>query len=87
MFKLCFVRIISLTPNIALLQDLFDFIASSLKEFIDKGNDSEVLLGGKRDLGFTFSFPTKQNSISSGVLIKWTKGFSIGDMVSWMMST
>ncbi|KAL0550824.1 hypothetical protein IC582_009888 [Cucumis melo] len=61
--------------------DLFDFIASSLKEFIDKGNDSEVLLGGKRDLGFTFSFPTKQNSISSGVLIKWTKGFSIGDMV------
>ncbi|XP_038900310.1 hexokinase-3 isoform X2 [Benincasa hispida] len=61
--------------------DLFDFIASSLKEFIDKGNDSEVLLGGRRDLGFTFSFPTKQNSISSGVLIKWTKGFSIGDMV------
>ncbi|XP_022153069.1 hexokinase-3-like [Momordica charantia] len=61
--------------------DLFDFIASSLKEFIDKGKDSEVLLGGRRDLGFTFSFPTKQTSISSGVLIKWTKGFSIGDMV------
>ncbi|XP_022944736.1 hexokinase-3-like isoform X1 [Cucurbita moschata] len=61
--------------------DLFDFIASSLKEFIDKGNDSEALLGGRRDLGFTFSFPTKQNSISSGMLIKWTKGFSIGDMV------
>ncbi|XP_022958676.1 hexokinase-3-like [Cucurbita pepo subsp. pepo] len=61
--------------------DLFDFIASSLKEFIDKGNDSEVLLGGRRDLGFTFSFPTKQTSISSGVLIKWTKGFSIEDMV------
>ena len=68
------------------MQDLFDFIASSLKEFIDKGNDSEVLLGGRRDLGFTFSFPTKQTSISSGVLIKWTKGFSIEDMVSWMVS-
>lgn len=36
-----------------------------------------------RELGFTFSFPVKQLSVSSGTLIKWTKGFSIPDMVSW----
>ncbi|PSR95417.1 Hexokinase-3 like, partial [Actinidia chinensis var. chinensis] len=33
------------------------------------------------ELGFTFSFPVKQTSVSSGILIKWTKGFAIEDMV------
>lgn len=62
-------------------KDLFDFIASSLKEFVEReGDDSETSLT-RRELGFTFSFPVKQTSISSGVLIKWTKGFDIEDMV------
>lgn len=65
------------------LQDLFDFIASSLKEFIEKeGDGSELSLDRRMELGFTFSFPVKQTSVSSGILIKWTKGFSIVDMVS-----
>ncbi|XP_028187513.1 hexokinase-3-like [Glycine soja] len=63
-------------------EDLFDFIASSLKEFIEKeGNASELSLDRRRELGFTFSFPVKQMSVSSGILLKWTKGFSIVDMV------
>lgn len=61
-------------------QDLFDFIASSLQQFVEKEENSpEVRM---RELGFTFSFPVKQMSVSSGVLIKWTKGFAISDMVS-----
>ncbi|GFZ02533.1 hexokinase-like 1 [Actinidia rufa] len=61
--------------------DLFDFIASSLQEFEQKEGVSEVSAVKKRELGFTFSFPVKQTSVSSGILIKWTKGFAIQDMV------
>ncbi|KAE9606526.1 hypothetical protein Lal_00014046 [Lupinus albus] len=60
-------------------EDLFDFIASSLKEFIAKEGDGSK--ADRRELGFTFSFPVKQMSVSSGILIKWTKGFSIVNMV------
>ncbi|KAK7307916.1 hypothetical protein VNO77_41392 [Canavalia gladiata] len=62
-------------------EDLFDFIASSLKEFIAKEGDGSNISQDRRALGFTFSFPVKQMSVSSGILIKWTKGFSIVDMV------
>ena len=66
-------------------QDLFDFIASSLNEFIEKEGDPELSSVKRRELGFTFSFPVKQTSVSSGILIKWTKGFSIENLVSWMI--
>ncbi|KAA8549820.1 hypothetical protein F0562_001504 [Nyssa sinensis] len=63
-------------------EELFDFIVSSLKQFVEaKGNDSDLSPGKRRELGFTFSFPVKQTSISSGILIKWTKGFAIADLV------
>ncbi|KAA0051244.1 hypothetical protein IC582_003395 [Cucumis melo] len=62
-------------------EGLFDFIASSLKEFVEKTDDPDELAPRRKELGFTFSFPVKQTSASSGVLIKWTKGFSIEDMV------
>ncbi|XP_027361783.1 hexokinase-3-like [Abrus precatorius] len=62
-------------------EDLFDFIASSLKEFISKEGDGSNTWLDRRELGFTFSFPVKQMSVSSGILIKWTKGFSVVDMV------
>lgn len=65
------------------LQNLFDLIASALKEFVDgEEDDSKTLVSGRGELGFTFSFPVKQISVSSGILIKWTKGFHIEDMVS-----
>ncbi|KAK7258118.1 hypothetical protein RIF29_32572 [Crotalaria pallida] len=63
-------------------EDLFDFIASSLREFIEKeGDGSELSLDRRRELGFTFSFPVKQMSVSSGILITLTEEFSIEDMV------
>ncbi|KHN25630.1 Hexokinase-3 [Glycine soja] len=68
-------------------EDLFDFIASSLKEFIAKEGDGSNISQDRRELGFTFSFPVKQMSVSSGILIKWTKGFSIGNMVGRDVAT
>ncbi|KAJ0020804.1 hypothetical protein Pint_30979 [Pistacia integerrima] len=63
-------------------EDLFDFMASSVKEFVEKeGNDSESSVVKKKELGFTFSFPVRQTSVLSGILIKWTKGFAIEEMV------
>ncbi|KAJ8543829.1 hypothetical protein K7X08_025447 [Anisodus acutangulus] len=63
-------------------KDLFDFIASSLKDFIEKeGNGLEQPSPRRRELGFTFSFPVKQTSVSSGILMKWTKGFAIEDTI------
>ncbi|XVE98081.1 hypothetical protein REPUB_Repub03eG0074700 [Reevesia pubescens] len=61
---------------------LFDFIASALAKFVaTESEDLHVSPGRQRELGFTFSFPVRQTSISSGTLIKWTKGFSIDDTV------
>ncbi|CAN4096303.1 unnamed protein product [Withania somnifera] len=61
---------------------LFDFIATALAEFVaTEGDDFHLPPGRQRELGFTFSFPVKQMSIASGTLIKWTKGFSIEDVV------
>lgn len=64
-------------------QELFDFIAAALAKFVaSEGEDYHLPEGTQRELGFTFSFPVKQTSISSGTLIKWTKGFAIEEMVS-----
>nr|XP_043613414.1 hexokinase-3 [Erigeron canadensis] len=63
-------------------EELFDFIALSLKEFVErKGINLQTSQVRGKDIGFTFSFPVKQTSVSSGTLIKWTKGFAIEDMV------
>lgn len=63
-------------------KDLFDFIAVTLKQFVEKeGSESENMPDKNRKLGFTFSFPLRQTSISSGTLLKWTKGFAIEDTV------
>uniref|UniRef100_A0A915PIY3 Phosphotransferase n=1 Tax=Setaria digitata TaxID=48799 RepID=A0A915PIY3_9BILA len=52
---------------------LFDHIAACLANFIEenglKGAD-------KLPLGFTFSFPVTQEGLTSGKLIRWSKGFS-----------
>ncbi|XVE54183.1 hypothetical protein DITRI_Ditri03aG0060100 [Diplodiscus trichospermus] len=61
---------------------LFDYIALALAMFVATGSeDLHVSPGRQRELGFTFSFPVRQTSISSGTLIKLTKGFSIDDTV------
>ncbi|XP_019096409.1 PREDICTED: hexokinase-3-like [Camelina sativa] len=60
---------------------LFNFLAFSLERFIEKEENGSDSQGVKRELAFTFSYPLKHTSISSGVLIKWTKGFEISEMV------
>ncbi|CAI8619739.1 unnamed protein product [Vicia faba] len=63
-------------------EGLFDFIAAALAKFVESEPEGfHPPPGRQRELGFTFSFPVKQTSISSGTLIKWTKGFSIDDTV------
>ncbi|PRQ27199.1 putative phosphotransferase with an alcohol group as acceptor [Rosa chinensis] len=59
-------------------EELFDFIASGLAQFAqNEGNKFHLPTGTKREIGFTFSFPVKQTAVDSGILIKWTKGFSV----------
>lgn len=55
---------------------LFDHIAKCLSEFKAAHNISEKL-----PLGFTFSFPVNQLSLTSGTLIDWTKGFKASGVV------
>ncbi|KAK8959293.1 Hexokinase-1 [Platanthera guangdongensis] len=62
--------------------ELFDFIATKLAEFVSsESGDFQLPAGRQRELGFTFSFPVRQTSLASGTLIKWTKGFSIDEMI------
>ncbi|CAK9178422.1 unnamed protein product [Ilex paraguariensis] len=59
-------------------EELFDFIASGLAKFAQKeGGNFHLPSGRTREIGFTFSFPVKQTSIASGILMKWTKGFAV----------
>jgi len=52
--------------------ELFDFIAKSLAFFMEK----EGLSGRKLSLCFIFAFPVRQESLDSGRLVKWTKGYA-----------
>ncbi|CAN1168484.1 HXK1 [Linum perenne] len=61
---------------------LFDYIAAELAKFVaQESQEHELPPGRKRELGFTFSFPVNQTSIASGTLVRWTKGFSIDELV------
>ncbi|KAK7280742.1 hypothetical protein RJT34_25809 [Clitoria ternatea] len=63
-------------------EELFDFIASGLAKFASNEDGRfHVSPGRKREIGFTFSFPVKQTSIDSGILVKWTKGFAVSGTV------
>ncbi|KAF4380916.1 hypothetical protein G4B88_002289 [Cannabis sativa] len=51
-------------------EGLFDFIAATLAKFVsEEGEGFHPAPGRQRELGFTFSFPVKQLSISSGTLM------------------
>lgn len=50
-------------------EQLFDFIAACVSDILDDVTE-------ENKIGFTFSFPMDQSSIDSGVLIKWTKGYT-----------
>ena len=57
-------------------EDLFNFIAECLGNFIKK----HKIEGTKEkpiQLGFTFSYPAHQDYIDHGKLVTWTKGFEV----------
>ncbi|CAH2238666.1 hexokinase HKDC1-like [Pararge aegeria] len=57
-------------------EELFNFLADCVQDFVRaEGMEDEEM-----SLGFTFSFPMKQHSISSGELITWTKSFKCSGM-------
>ncbi|THU51075.1 hypothetical protein C4D60_Mb06t27200 [Musa balbisiana] len=81
---------VSIPPHLMVggSDELFDFIASALAEFVaSEGEDFHIPVGRQRELGFTFSFPVRQTSIASGTLIKWTKGFNIESTVNDTIGT
>ena len=51
---------------------LFDYIADCIISFVKEKKVQDKVL----PLGFTFSFPVKMLSLTSGILLKWTKGFT-----------
>jgi len=66
-------------------EDLFDFMASKLEDFMVEHNlipdEEEDEDAEKKDreafhLGFTFSFPTRQRSLDKAELAVWTKGYA-----------
>ncbi|RLM61753.1 hexokinase-3 [Panicum miliaceum] len=59
------------------IEELFNFVAIALKDFVEREDRKDE----QKALGFTFSFPVRQTSVSSGSLIRWTKGFSIENAV------
>ncbi|XP_066307936.1 hexokinase-3 isoform X2 [Miscanthus floridulus] len=65
------------------IEELFNFVAMTLKEFVETEDGKDE----QRVLGFTFSFPVRQTSVSSGSLIRWTKGFFIEDAVNDTVGT
>uniref|UniRef100_F6YLI3 Phosphotransferase n=1 Tax=Ciona intestinalis TaxID=7719 RepID=F6YLI3_CIOIN len=57
--------------------ELFDHIALCMADFLKKLD----LLDHKLPVGFTFSFPCKQDGLDHATLITWTKGFSASNVV------
>uniref|UniRef100_A0A2P2I2H6 Phosphotransferase n=1 Tax=Hirondellea gigas TaxID=1518452 RepID=A0A2P2I2H6_9CRUS len=57
--------------------ELFDFLASSVKTFLQKRS----LMDNTYNLGFSFSFPIHHNNLRSGVLIKWSKSYNCRGVV------
>ncbi|XP_021030110.1 putative hexokinase HKDC1 [Mus caroli] len=51
--------------------ELFDYVADCLADFMK----TKDLTHKKLPLGFTFSFPCRQNKLEEGVLLSWTKKF------------
>lgn len=55
--------------------ELWGFIAECLQKFVNEFYPEGV--SALLPLGFTFSFPASQDTITQGILQRWTKGFDI----------
>lgn len=58
-------------------EELWEYIADCLQQFIDTHHGDFPPTQGKLPLGFTFSYPATQNYVDEGILQRWTKGFDI----------
>ncbi|KAJ1797131.1 hypothetical protein LPJ59_003327 [Coemansia sp. RSA 2399] len=58
-------------------RSLFDFIAQCVETFLDDRNLRPTGLQPAVPMGFTFSYPVHQTSLSSGTLVQWTKGLNV----------
>ncbi|HRW58986.1 MAG TPA: hypothetical protein P5048_05175, partial [Chlamydiales bacterium] len=55
----------------------FDDLALKIKQFLIESHLEDEAI----ELGFTFSFPIKQENAKSGILLNWTKEFAIDDVI------
>lgn len=64
---------------------IYDFLAECLFSFLHVEPEVHEFLEARQlkliPLGFTFSFPMKQHSLSSAELVTWTKTFNCRDVV------
>lgn len=58
-------------------QNLFDHIAKCIYQFLQR----QDLVDSRLSIGFTFSFPLRQEGIDKATLISWTKGFTCRGVV------
>ncbi|TFK00552.1 Hexokinase-2 [Platysternon megacephalum] len=72
-------EVYSIPPHVAQGpgSQLFDHIVECIADFQTK----QGMMGQTLPLGFTFSFPCRQNSLDQGILLSWTKGFNASDCV------
>uniref|UniRef100_UPI00358ECACA hexokinase-1-like n=1 Tax=Myxine glutinosa TaxID=7769 RepID=UPI00358ECACA len=56
-------------------EELFDHIVQCITDFLEYMG----MVGWRLPLGFTFSFPCRQESLDQGILLNWTKGFNASD--------
>lgn len=56
---------------------LFDYLAKCLCDFVAENDLVAVPL----PLGFTFSFPMQQHSLSSATLVAWAKSFNLPSII------
>ncbi|PJF18173.1 Phosphotransferase [Paramicrosporidium saccamoebae] len=64
--------------------ELFDLIADCVKSYLkDSPHQTmgEALKGRPISLGFTFSYPVKQDDIDHGILIQWNKALVCNDVI------
>ena len=80
-FVLCSYYTVAETTRLGPGGELFDFLASCVKDFIQTKGIKRTNDGGRLPLGFTFSFPMTQLGLDKGLLVAWTKSFNCSGVV------
>jgi hexokinase len=63
---------------------LFDFIVKCVRTYLEECKHESLkgaLNGERRDLGFTFSYPVRQEGLAHGILIQWNKAMACNDVI------